>query len=389
MNQPQIPPSPPASVYKEDYSVPSALKMFETGSFEEDEEQDNTVDYFLNKLRTARDNMGKRKGPATIWLRENEPVDIIPPQEYDLSNGIPTMSRSLADFEQGIAILTGLPNSGKSTLMMNMELQSLELNPDLICVDLSFDDPVEKRYQQWMAARTGLYYQDISSDTDLAPNLVAKKEAAHAWLESMVQAERLHIYSAVDTFQGKDKSSIEVEFLKISNVMKLMSRMRRRYPDKPIAMFVDSWNDLDLQAGRTDSEVQAADAAAKRLKQKAEATSIRLWISAHLRKTQGREPALEDLKGSGYLAYAAVWVGIVRNEYRENSMNDPLMYQFGNKLVPMLTVRPGTKNKVSTWDMPLYYGFLAGQGTIIPLTREEYEIARAESMGKVQARNNK
>lgn len=340
-------------------------------------------EYFLEKLNDVRSKLGLRKGPATLWMKERESEDIILPQEMDLSNGINTMSRTLADFEKGIAIFTGLPNCGKSTLLINMELQSLQLNPDLIVVDLSFDDPIDKRYQQWVASLTGLYYQDITTDTELSEDKKNKRKKADEFIDQMIKDGRLHLYSEFDRFKDKNGRDLEVEFLKISNIVKLMSNIRRKYPDKKIAMFVDAWNDLDLQMGRTDSEVQAAQAAAKTLKLRAEENDIRLIISAHLRKTQGRTPALEDLKGSNYLSFAAVWVGIVRNEFRENTMNNPLMYEYGNKLIPILTVR-NVKNKVSTWDMDLYYALLSGQGTVIPLTREEYSVVRSEAMGKIK-----
>lgn len=340
-------------------------------------------EYFIEKLNEARSKLGQRRGPATLWLKEHENEDIIRPQEMDLSNGINTMSRTLADFERGIAIFTGLPNCGKSTLLVNMELQSLKLNDDLIVVDLSFDDPIDKRYQQWVASLTGLYYQDITTDTDLGERERNKRVEADKFLDGMINAGRLHPYSEFDKFKGRDGRDLEVEFLKVSNIVKLMAQMRKRFPNNRIAMFVDAWNDLDLQMGRTDTETQAAQNAAKMLKLRAEENDIRLIISAHLRKTQGRIPSLEDLKGSNYLSFAAVWVGIVRNEYRENTANDPLMYEYGNKLVPIITCR-NVKNKVSTWDMDLYYALLSGQGTIIPLTREEYELTRAEALGKVR-----
>lgn len=336
-------------------------------------EQDLEVEYFLDKIRTAKAGLGLRDRPNILWLDEYEDDSRVRYVDRNLKNGIPTMAQALTDGENGLFVLGGLPNAGKSTLITNMEVQGLQLNPELMIVDLSFDDDVKKRYQQWIAALTGLRYQEITTRTELSAGQRLARTKADEWLESMIQQDRLRIYDGDYPIKNREGKVLRrVNLRRIDNIISLMGQVRRKYPERKIAFFVDAWNDIDIPGSKYSSDLNESNSAVNNLKQQTHDTNTIVFMSCHLRKTQGRKASLEDLKGTSGLGYAAVWAAIFRNELRENAVTDPLVYEDADGRIWATGIVDIVKSKVSACDMPLIYALMADRCGIKPLRPEEY-----------------
>jgi len=336
-------------------------------------ERDLETAYFLEKIQLAKDSLGKRDRPNILWLDEYEDDTKIRFASRTFDQGIPTMAQSLTDFECGIAALGGLPNAGKSTLITNMEVQALQANPDLMIIDLSFDDDIKKRYQQWVAALTGLRYQEITTNIPLTEAQQRRRKEADDWIVRMVKEDRLRIYDGdypVRNAEGKVLRRINLR--SIDQIMRLMARVRKQYPDRKICFFVDAWNDIDIQGSRYNSENTEGSVAVNNLKQQTHDTNTMVFMSCHLRKTQGRRASLEDLKGTSGLGYAAVWAAIFRNELRENSTTDPLIHEDDAGRIWPVGIVDIVKTKVSGWDLPLFYVLRADRCGIQPMEDHEY-----------------
>jgi len=337
----------------------------------------------LKKLEKAQASLGKRSGPHVLWLRENEDDSKLRMIKWNLSNGIPTMSSALNDFEEGLACLAGRPNAGKSTVLVNIITQSCLLNDDIIVIDVTLDDPYKKRYEQYIASLTGLYYQEITTDTELSPNKQKVKEEADAQIREWYSTDKLRTIEASEYITSEfEGEPIKISYRRFDNIVRLMREVKAEYPEKKIVFVIDAWNNLDVTGAKGNSDLSQVNYQLNFLKESAEELGIMVWVSAHLRKTDNRRPTLEDIKGTSDMSYNVVWAGLVRNEYRENAHKDPLVYTDSDgNIYPVIAIEI-PKTKVSSSDMTLFYILKSGQCQIIPLNRDEYEEYRDKYNGR-------
>jgi replicative DNA helicase len=340
------------------------------------------VEYFLSKLEDAHQSLGKRTSPVMQWFPEIEDDSRVRFMDRHYSDGIPTLAQATTDAESGILVWAGLPNSGKSTELTNMEVYGLERDPDFMVVDMSFDDDYKKRYQQWIAAMTGLRYQEITTDVGLSEDKARAKEAAYRQLRAWVEQDRLRIYDGDYPLKDKDGNVIRrINMRKLDNIMSVMRQVRKSYPGRKPWMFVDVWNDLDIQSSKYGSENADQNIAVNNLKQCTQDTQIPVAMSCHLRKTQGRRATLEDLKGTSGLGYAAVFVAIYRNELRENAVVDPLVFEDDQGRIWPVGVTDIVKTKISSCDRPLFHTLYMDRCGLGFPTRAQYIEWETEYMG--------
>lgn len=327
--------------------------------------------HFKAKFQAVEANLGIRTGPNVKWLDEYADDSRLRLQTHDLSSGIPSLAATLNDFENGLVVVGGQPNAGKSTFFISMMTGGLQLNRDLVVVDFSFDDDAKKRYVQLMANLTGLHYSQLYTKNDLSEGELRGKADAKRLVDQWIEEQRYWPFEASETINLKNKN-ITTTLRTIGVLKETMKELRELMPDKKIAFFVDAWNDIDLSE---ESEyIGKVDNVLSDLKETSQANNIMCLFSAHIRKTEGRSPRvrLEDIKGTKAFEYAVKWGAIVRNEHRENALQNPLRLDRDGRLYPVLIVET-QKQKSSDWDRPLFYAMEASQCRLMPPTPEEYE----------------
>ena len=339
----------------------------------------------LEKFDSADQHLAKRKsGPHMRWMAEHADDEKLIFPKWDLSNGVPTFARSWTDFESGLAVIVGQPNSGKTTILVSLHTGSLELNDDTIIVDISLDDPIRKRYVQWLANLSGLRYSEVSSPSSLTTPQTRLLDAAKEKLRGWVSDGRLFPFESQETslvgvkhrnIDGVDAIRNEVRKFNTRHyqtLLNLMRRFRDKYPDKKIIFTIDAWNNLDYTSAHGSSDLTQMNFMLDAIQEVSNQEEIKVIVSAHARKTMNKRVTLEDIKGTKNMEYNCVWGGVVRNEYRENVYLEPLIYTDGDRDYPVLTIEIG-KTKVSSWDMPLFYALMSDQCRLKPLTTYEYE----------------
>lgn len=335
----------------------------------------------INKLTEAKKNLGNREGPNVIWLRENEDDTKLRIWDYSLKNGTPTLSQSLNDWEEGLACLAGKPNMGKSTILVNMMMGALQLQDDIIIVDISLDDPYKKRYQQYVACMTGLYYQEITTKTTLTEQKARLKEEAENKLFDWYTNDRLRTIEAFERDITEDNIEILRHFREPEEIFRLMRELRAEYPNKKIAFFIDAWNNLDFSKAKGASDISQANYYLARFQEFANDLGIMVMLSAHLRKIDGKgKPTLEDIKGTSDMSYNVVWAGIVVNQLKERTLKKPLVHHEDGKLLPVVAIEIA-KTKTSTVEGELLYVLDSGKCGLKPLNKLEYENYRDKYRG--------
>jgi hypothetical protein len=341
----------------------------------------NWAENSIAKLREAKKSLGHRSGPNVIWMKEREDDSKLRVWDYSLKNGIPTLASALNDWEEGIACLAGKPNSGKSTVLVNMMLGALQNNEDIMILDITLDDPYKKRYEQYIASMTGLYYQEITTKTDLSDTKIRLKQEAEDKIINWYETDRLRTIEAVEKFTTEDDISTTKHFRDPEEIFRLMRSVREQYPNKKIAVFLDAWNNLDMTKAKGGSDISQANYYLAKFQEEANRLGIMVMISAHLRKGEKKsKPTLDDIKGTSDMAYNVVWAGIVINELRERTLKDPLTYESEGKLFPIAVIEI-VKSKVSTVDGDLMYILNSGTCGLTPLHQIQYKEYRDKYRG--------
>lgn len=327
--------------------------------------------HFRQKFKDIEATLGSRDRPNILWMNEFADDTKLRLQDYSLNNGIPTLAATLNDFESGLAIIGGQPNAGKSTAVISMIAGALDLNPELIIVDFSFDDDAKKRQVQLMANLSGLHYSQLYTKSDLSEKEEAAKILAAKKIMGWIEDGKYWPFEASEMFNLKNKN-ITTTLRTVGVLKDTMGVLREQYPDKKIAFFVDAWNDLDLSEeseyiGRVDNVISD-------LKDRANSEQIMTFFTAHIRKTEGKSyrVRLEDIKGTKAFEYAVKWGCIVRNEHRENALQNPLRLEKNGRIHPVLIMET-QKQKSSDWDMPLLYPMEPSKCRLMAPTVDEYE----------------
>jgi hypothetical protein len=341
-----------------------------------------TPETTTQKFKNIIDNLGNRTGPNVIWLKEQEDDSKIRYVEKNFTDGIPTINQTLCDFTSGLLFIAGRANHGKSTWLINLMNSAIKLNDDLIIVDISLDDPPKKRYMQHVACIASLQgqnlkYSQISNEASI--NIDRKKAALARAKDTFFQSikdERLHLLESSENIDNK-----RISVRDYRTIILLMRQYRARYPKNKIAFNIDAWNNLDCSLAKPGSELQQGNQVLEALKQASEENEIMCLISAHIRKTTEKIITIQDIKGTSNIEYDAVCSLILRNEYRESILSEPLMYEMENRELPIFSIQV-VKSKVGEWDYPLFYPADTGSCFIQTLHpaeyREFYEIYRGK-----------
>lgn len=330
-------------------------------------------EHILDKWARVRSRSLKRSAPYLMWLPENEDDSTFVPEDYHLANGIPTLTRHLADFgEGGLACFVGAPNHGKTTLLTNANYHLLRRNPDLVLVDCSFDDSFAKRVQQYVACAAAVPYHIVGMRRLASEQQLDRIAEAERELLGFIRDRRLVILESIES--GEKVFTIQ----SFSNVVALMGQMRSDFPGAKILVTLDSVHDMDTSTNKSFSEIGQEKYWNDRLRAVSFEKSVGVLASAHLRKggttERGksiRRVTLDDLKGSVSFAFNALYVGYVENEVRSGFYQEPLTFFDGTRLRPVLKV-VNLKNKVSDWTLPLFYRFYQNQNRLEPVERGEY-----------------
>lgn len=341
--------------------------------------------HFLKKLDTSWAKLGKRDGPFLKWLRdERADLSVFRPPTEDLRFGIPNLSYHLNDFEWGIACLGAKPNFGKSTLVVNMIVSLLELNPTAAVLDFSFDDDFDKRVQQITCCIADLEYYQITTSVKLTPEQQQRKDMAYQKVRGWIEEGRLKIYDSFEIY-GEDENAKVISVRSYRNMIRCMARFRIANPDAKIVAFVDSWSNLDASDAKGFSELAQDKTMLEDLQLATKKLKVAMFCTIHLRKTISgqRIPTLDDLKGNGSVGYQNLWAAGLMNEHREDHLLDPIMYTVGERQFPVIWIKV-LKSKVSSHEDPLFYVLIRDRCRIIPLTSVQeygkyYQIIRTHN----------
>lgn len=318
---------------------------------------------------TAYKYYSKRKGPALRWFNDTDPYDndLVFPQE-DFGTGKPTLTKCLTDYVEGILIVAGNPNAGKSSLIISMIHGVLRGQEDTIVIDCTLDDGYKYRFLQHICNLSGLIYSEVSNHSLLTGQKKENFEKAYDEFQDRVKNQRLFTISNILDITTPE-GDYKLHLSSLSHIIALQEIFRKMFPNKKIVLFIDALNNIKYD-GPPANSMEKAEAITDALSKSSEVNEVLTVVTSHLRKNGG-DINIEDLKGNNTLEYGAKAVWIVRNFTKEKAKDAPTTTVSG-KTVSIFTIQY-PKSKVSSWQGNMHYAMDSATCRIYPITLAEYK----------------
>jgi len=222
------------------------------------------------------------------------------PLGYRLSSELYAIEKRLDGIQQGLYLLGGTPNTGKTTILCNLARSLIEANEHLHIAFFSQDDHARKIYFRLLA---GMSQRPINYVANLGP-LVLHNDNLHEpqrgiyfnhvvnvkKLMHKVVLPKLHIF---DSSNGTDIGFID----------ETSRAINRKYGR--VAVIVDGLSKVQIRGFKGDATAKTGELSAK-LKQLSNEINSPVIVTAELRKlNHPGAPCIDDLRDSSQLAYDA------------------------------------------------------------------------------------
>jgi Mrp family chromosome partitioning ATPase len=324
---------------------------------------------------------------------ENQPL-ALPPDWWMVAD-------ALRGWVNGMVIVAGQANHGKSSTVTNLALALMETNPDMVVLDFSLDDDKRNRVSRYVAAVSYARINDVLFEHRTKKQNPTVWSAIHQAYHRLSALDgRLYILDAGDIIPGpvSDRGAGIPTIEAISQVV-LESRNRH---GGPMLILLDSLNEVGARIPGDELDIQRY--VVQRLSVLANQHNVRILATAHLRKdVNWKNPSIDDVYGGSVIKYFAKVVTFIYNESKEKggaenaSLAEPLpphldLYAHsGNQgktvYIPVLAWI-WKKSKVSDFDGRLFFRYIPYSNTVIPISVDT-EVQRYNSLINEDLQSNK
>ena len=275
----------------------------------------------------------------------------------------PMMTENLEGLDEGLYLVAGESNTGKSALMMNM-VYDLCSNPD------------NKLF--------GIYYLLDDTKYDIIPRIVAMDQSIPIGVVAKPQRYQNMIDAAEENsatyqmyldkrkdgleklrtqnncFKIEDGSVIKSAEEMFQHMKQLQHYVKAIDPEMNIVVAIDAVDDIRFAGKHFGSTTDRHAEIARTIKEWSTELHRPSFGSRHLSKLrQNRRPTLDDLKDSNEYVYEASVVWLVHNDVSKNKQAAQIYYQPENSVekLPVLEI-DWAKNKKSSFKGRTYSYFI-------------------------------
>jgi DNA primase len=224
------------------------------------------------------------------------------PKMIGLKTGFPVFDKYMNGLCPGMWVFGGYPGHSKSSGVAQLSWNTACLNPDGITLVMTIDDSLEEWLAKYIALQTGFDIGHcVHPQRFLAGDKekMARYEKAVANLMSLIERGRLEV---------RDATVGTTSFV----LQKWVEGVRRRYPEKRIAVWLDNFHCLSDPGSDERSRFSAAS---KRIKLMSRLYDCFVGITAELVKNEDRQrPTKRMLKETGTIEYDATGIIMVHSE---------------------------------------------------------------------------
>lgn len=268
-------------------------------------------------------------------------------------------------FEDGLYLIAGAANTGKSALMMNLavDLATTE-NNDVFVMYFSLDDTLVETIPRIIAMDN-----KISIDVVRRP---VKYENEHILLQKRKEGfEKLKTMAKNITFFDSDMCPFIEDIEDMIKKYKILLAKEGREETKFIIV-IDAFNDLETKSKKFADPNDKSEYLSKKIKDMHKEFDAIVMCTTHLRKLNGyRRPINDDIKNSGTLVYEANLILLCHNEVGLRGEKADVYYTREDKVEkqPVIEVH-FAKNKLSSFKGRVFTEFIPDYSYVEEATEE-------------------
>jgi replicative DNA helicase len=277
-----------------------------------------------------------------------------------LDTGYPQMNEALeGGVQSGLILFAAAPNVGKSSFMLQVSKNISENNDNVYVSYHSLDDSNNMLLPRYVACDQ----QITIAQAQMPERFVEEPEILDKRNEGMK-----NIYRRVDRFGMNDSNfttSVEGIEQHIKDLIMYLPEGTR------IVIAIDSFNDLTVETQKFNNSDARNEYVAKAIKDWTVTYNAVVMCTAHLRKTNGKRPTVDDLKDTIVLQYEANLIFMMYNEVgvKEENASVYWLNEEDEKKMSVLEVKYA-KNKFSSFKGTKFYEFIPDKAFAVEASPE-------------------
>lgn len=281
---------------------------------------------------------------------------------YSFKN-FPLMTENLEGLDEGLYLVAGESNTGKSALMMNM-VYDLCSNPEnkLFGIYYSLDDTKYDIIPRIVAMDQSIPIGVVSKPKRYQNMIDNGEENSYVYQKYLEQRQTGldKLRNQKNCFKIEDGSIIKSAEEMFQHMKQLQLYVKAIDPEMNIVVAIDAVDDIRFSTKHFGSTTDRHAEIARTIKEWSTELHIPIFGSRHLSKLrQNRRPTLDDLKDSNEYVYEASVVWLVHNDVSKNKQAAQVYYQPENSTekLPVLEI-DWAKNKKSSFKGRTYSYFI-------------------------------
>ncbi|SFJ65567.1 replicative DNA helicase [Paenibacillus sp. UNC496MF] len=249
--------------------------------------------------------------------------------------------------QPGLILFAAAPNVGKSAFMLQLSKDVAECNDNVYVSYHSLDDSNNELMPRYIACDQQITIAQAKTPERFAedPKIMEKRN------EGMK-----NMYRRMDRFGMFDSNyTTSLEGLEEHLKMVLMTKPE----GTKIVIAIDSFNDITVESINFNNNDARNEHVAKTIKSWSTQYNATVMCTAHLRKTNGRRPTVDDLKDTITLQYEATLIVLMFNEVGVKEENAQIYWlqEDSDAKMPVIEAKFG-KNKHSSFKGTKFYEFI-------------------------------
>lgn len=287
------------------------------------------------------------------------------PNTKGFITGFDMIDKGLENLQTGFHIIAGDSNHGKSGFMSHMAWNVSQLNPNVLVMDFSLDDPLKDKIPRVVAASSMCTINAVRNPIKFSqyPDMIKRRDTGMQKL-----------FDSTDKYLVYDSSfSSIIEDIE-EEIKRVKIDLAQNGINKRLCVFIDNFHDLDSN----DPSARGTDKAkydylAQYVSDMATKYDIPIVCTAEFRKLNGyRRPSLDDIRESTKIKYEAKSILLVYNEVSAKGESAQIFYQLNNRpeKQPVFEVKFG-KNKYSSFKGRCFFYFYPEMSYFRPATEND------------------
>lgn len=279
--------------------------------------------------------------------------------EGGLITNFPLLDKAL-DYNilPGLYLIGAAPNTGKSALLIQLARNIADLNDNVHVAYHAFDDNDSEILPRYIACKEKITISQAKNPARYQDDAVVMEKRNNAIKHLYMNANKLSLWDAND---GIDLESIETR----------IKDLRMYYGEETrLVIMLDSIYDLVVLENLT--EKQTHEKIARTVKGWCKTYNVAIIATAHLKKTGGRRPTMEDLKENNRLEFETNFALLLYNEVglKEEEADIYWVTDESEEKMPVIEARVG-KNKYSSFKGTIFYEFIPDFSFVMEVSKEQ------------------